>query len=119
LACLAQISCPPYSSIPILGSVYVGKDLRTGKEVALKVEHHEGSHSNLLREYEIYKDVAGCTGISKAYWYGKEGPYNVMVIDRYDLSLDVMVKQGGLSLHTVVSFASQMVSSCSNILYCA
>jgi serine/threonine protein kinase len=118
LASLAQISCPPYSSIPILGSVYVGKDLRTGKEVALKVERHEGSDSNLLREYEVYKDIAGCAGISKAYWYGKEGPYNVMVIDRYEISLDVMVRQGALSLDTVISFASQMVSSCSNIPDC-
>ena len=77
----------------------------------MKVEHQEGSHSDLYHEYEIYKDLAGCPGISRAYWYGIEGPYNVMVIDRYRLSLDEMVNQATLDPHTVVSFASQMVST--------
>lgn len=99
----------------LLGSVYCGKDVKTGKEVALKVERHEGSHSDLFREYNVYKDVGGCVGISRVYWYGQEGPCNVMVIDRYDLSLDDMVRQGGVDLRTVVSFAGQMVSTCPNI----
>jgi hypothetical protein len=82
----------------------------------LKVERHQGSHSNLSHEYEIYKEISGCPGIPKAYWYGSEGPYNVMVINRYDLSLDDMVRQVPLDLPTVVSFADQMVSICPNIL---
>jgi hypothetical protein len=99
----------------LLGSVYLGKDVKKGKEVALKVERHEGFQSDLFREYNIYKDVAGCTGISRVYWYGQEGPCNVMVIDRYELSLDDMVRQGAVDLHTIVSFAGQMVSTCPNI----
>ena len=97
----------------MLGRVYFGRDLETGMEVALKVERREGSDFNLRHEYEVYKELAGCVGISNAYWYGTEGPYNVMVIDRHEVSLDVMVKRGDLSFHT---YASQMVRSCSNIL---
>ena len=65
----------------MIDSVYVGRNIRTGKEVALKVEHCEGSDI-LDHEYQIYKDLAGCPGISRAYWYGVEGPYNVIVMDR-------------------------------------
>lgn len=79
----------------------------------MKVERREGSDFNLRHEYEVYKELVGCVGISNAYWYGTEGPYNVMVIDRHEVSLDVMVKRGDLSFHT---YASQMVRSCSNIL---
>jgi serine/threonine protein kinase len=93
----------------MIGSVYLGKDIKTAKEIALKVEHHEGSQS-LYHEYQIYKDLVGCPGISRAYWYGIEGPYNVMVIDRYKLSLDSMVRQAALDPQTAASFASQMVS---------
>ena len=93
----------------MIGSVYVGKDIKTAKEVALKVERHEGFQS-LYHEYQIYKDLVGCPGISRAYWYGIEGPYNVMVIDRYKLSLDSMVRQAALDPQTAASFASQMVS---------
>jgi casein kinase I family protein HRR25 len=95
---------------PMIGSVYLGKDVRTGREVALKVERHQGSDSDLFHEFKIYKDINGCPGIPKAYWYGTEGPYNVMVMNRYELSLDEMVSQGPLDLLTVVSFADQMVS---------
>lgn len=99
-----------YSPVSMLGNVYLGKDLRTGKEVALKVELHDRSYSNLCHEYDIYKDIAGCPGIPRAYWCGTEGKYDVMVMDRYELSLDDMVRQSTLDIHTVVSFAGQMVS---------
>jgi len=93
----------------MLGSVYLGKDIRTGKAVALKIERHEGSNSDLLHEYKIYKDIAGCPGVSRVYWYGTEGMFNIMVIDRYELSLDHLVGQAPLDLHTAASFADQMV----------
>lgn len=104
------------------GSVYLGKDIKRGKEVALKVERHRGSHSDesdLFHEYEIYKEINGCQGISKVYWYGSEGPYNVMVMNRYDYSLDDMVRRVPPDLPTIVSFAGQMVSFCPMILMSA
>ena len=93
----------------MLGTVYLGKDIKTWKEVALKVERRQGSHSDLLREYRIYKDITGCPGVSEVYWYGSEGLYNVMVIDRYIRSLDSMIREAPLELRTAVSFADQMV----------
>lgn len=79
----------------------------------MKVERYEGFDSYLYQEYKIYKDIAGCVGISKAYWYAIEGSYSVMVIDRFDVSLDELVRRSDmLDMPTVVSFADQMVSTC-------
>lgn len=63
----------------------------------------------------IYKELAGCPGISRVYWYASEGPYNVLVIDRYRLSLDDMISQATLDPGTIASFASQMVSTFSKV----
>lgn len=89
----------------------------------MKVQRREGSHfddsdeSDLFHEYKVYKEIRGCQGIPKPYWYGSEGPYNVMVMNRYNLSLDEMVRGVPLDLLTVVSFsfAGQMVSLCPKI----
>jgi len=79
----------------------------------LKIERDEKYRSELHHEYQIYKDIAGCPGVSRAHWYGTEGAFNVLVIDRYELSLHDRVGQGPLELTTAVSFADQMVRICS------
>jgi len=79
--------------------------------VALKVERYEGFDTDLFHEYEIYKDMTGCPGISKVYWYTIEGPFNVMVINRHEVSLDELVRGAPIDIQTVMSFADQMVSS--------
>ena len=79
--------------------------------MALKVERYEGFDTNLFHEYEIYKDMTDCPGISKVYWYTIEGPFNVMVIDCHDISLDELVRGAPIDIQTVMSFADQMVSS--------
>ena len=55
--------------------------------------------------------MTGCPGILKVYWYAIEGPFNVMVIDCFEVSLDELVRGTPIDSHTVVSFADQMVSS--------
>ena len=95
----------------MVGSVYLGKDLKTDKEVALKIERYEGFDADLYHEYKIYKDITGCPGISKAYWFVIEGPFSVMVIDRFEVSLDELVRKSPLDTGTVVSYAEQMVST--------
>jgi len=83
--------------------------------VVLKVEHYKGFNADLFHEYEIYKNMTGCPGISKVYWYTIEGPFNVMVIDRFEVSLDELARGAPIDIQTVVSFADQMVSSNLNI----
>ena len=83
--------------------------------MALKVECYKGFDTNLFHEYEIYKDISGCPGISKVYWYAIEVPFNVMVIDRFEVSLDELARGAPIDIQTVVSFADQMMSSNLNI----
>ena len=90
--------------------MYSEKDIQTGNEVALKVELQE-SETELHHEYKIYKALAHGPGIPKAYWCGVEGQYNVMVIDRSELSLEDIVRQAPIDRDKVVSFAHQMVST--------
>ena len=79
-------------------------------EVAMKFEHDNGFESDVVHEYKVYRDIAGCPGISRFHWCGVEAGYNVMVIDRFQQSLDELVRQAPLGLHTAASFAGQMVS---------
>ena len=50
--------------------MYSGKDIRTGKEVALKVARRSRCDSDLQHEYQIYKDIAGGPGIPRVFWCG-------------------------------------------------
>ena len=79
----------------------------------MKIKYSEGFDSKLCHEYKIYKDIIGGPGIPIAHWCGVEGPYNVMVINRFELSLEDLVnRQGPLDLQTVLFFTHQMVSTC-------
>ncbi|KAH9981768.1 kinase-like domain-containing protein [Russula vinacea] len=51
-----------------LGSVYLGKDIKTGGEVAVKIGHIGFSPSKLSHEHDVYKKIAGSTGISPIHW---------------------------------------------------
>jgi hypothetical protein len=64
-----------------IGSVYLGKDIMTEQDVALKLELTEDSNSNLVHEYSIYWAISGLPGIPKVHWYGREGPYHVIILD--------------------------------------
>ena len=77
-----------------LGSVYQGRDIRTGAEVALKIGCAGWSPSRLNHEYNMYTNIAGSTGTSSVLWYGKEGLYEVIVLEHLGNSLsDLMIKQ--------------------------
>ena len=98
------------SLIP-LGSVYLGRDIRTGAEVALKIGSAGGSPSRLNHEYNVYKNIAGSVGTSSVLWYGKEGLYEVIVLEHLGNSLDDLINNKRFDYGKVFSCASQMVCS--------
>ena len=63
------------------GEIFLGKNISTGEEVAIKLEKKRTSQPQLLRETKIYRALQGCTGIPNVYWYGVECDYNVMVLE--------------------------------------
>ena len=54
-----------YTFLNLLESVYLGKDIKTGVEVALKIGRVENSPSKLNHEYNVYTALAGSLGITK------------------------------------------------------
>jgi casein kinase 1 len=93
-----------------LGSVYLGKDIRTGAEVALKIGGTGQSPLRLKHEYTVYTSIAGSTGISPVLWYGKEGPYEVIVLNNLGKSLGDLVGEDQFDCGKVFLYASQMVT---------
>ena len=94
------------------GEIYAGTNVRTGEEVAIKLEPLKSKHPQLLYESKIYRVLHGGYGIPHAKWFGSEGDYNVLVIDKLGPSLEDLFNYCGkrFSLKTVLMLAEQMIA---------
>mmetsp|Transcript_34308 Transcript_34308/g.59791 ORF Transcript_34308/g.59791 Transcript_34308/m.59791 type:complete len:316 (+) Transcript_34308:112-1059(+) len=94
------------------GDIYIGTNVQTGDEVAIKLESIKSKHPQLLYESKLYKILAGGIGVPNVHWYGVEGDYNVMVIDLLGPSLEDLFSfcNRKFSLKTVLMLADQMVN---------
>jgi len=94
------------------GDIYIGTNVQSGEEVAIKLESIKSKHPQLLYESKLYKILAGGVGVPNVRWYGVEGDYNVMVIDLLGPSLEDLFSfcNRKLSLKTVLMLADQMVN---------
>eukprot|EP00968_Pinguiococcus_pyrenoidosus_P013923 scaffold1272_cov250-Pinguiococcus_pyrenoidosus.AAC.15 len=70
------------------GDIYLGTNLTSGEEVAIKLERVQTKHPQLIYEAKIYRILSGGMGIPNVRWYGSEGDYNVMVLDLLGPSLE-------------------------------
>lgn len=93
------------------GEVYMGKNMHTGENVAMKFEPIRAKTPKLMYEAKVYKVLSGCFGIPSVHWYGVDGDYNVMVIDLLGPSLEDMFQSCGreLSRRTLLLLADQMI----------
>lgn len=111
------------------GTVFLGTHNVAGKAVAIKLEpseprrrrrrhsdpdfqHHQGP-SPLVLESQIYKRLMGGPGVPWIMYSGKQGDYNVMVIDLLGPSLEDLFRMCNrcFSLKTVLLLADQLVRS--------
>ncbi|CAH8334721.1 unnamed protein product [Eruca vesicaria subsp. sativa] len=94
------------------GEIYLGTDIQTNEEVAIKLESVKTKHPQLLYESKLYKVLQGGTGVPSIKWYGVEGEYNVLVIDLLGPSLEDLFNfcSRKLSLKTVLMLADQMIN---------
>eukprot|EP00879_Flechtneria_rotunda_P000719 GHRR01000839.1.p1 GENE.GHRR01000839.1~~GHRR01000839.1.p1 ORF type:complete len:366 (+),score=123.64 GHRR01000839.1:102-1199(+) len=94
------------------GDIYLGTNIQTGEEVAIKLESVKTKHPQLLYESKLYKILQGGVGIPNVRWYGVEGDYNVMVIDLLGPSLEDLFNfcNRKFSLKTVLMLADQLLS---------
>ncbi|KNZ75498.1 Casein kinase I like protein [Termitomyces sp. J132] len=98
------------------GTVFLGVHTIAGKEVAIKLEpaitNKSGTNSPLRQESKIYKTLMGGTGVPWIMWSGRQGDYNVMVIDLLGPSLEDLFKMCNrhFSVKTVLLLADQLIS---------
>ncbi|PWA21926.1 hypothetical protein CCH79_00015666 [Gambusia affinis] len=94
------------------GDIYLGSNIATGEEVAIKLECVKTKHPQLHIESKFYKMMQGGVGIPSIKWCGAEGDYNVMVMELLGPSLEDLFNfcSRKFSLKTVLLLADQMIS---------
>ena len=94
------------------GEIYLGTNVVTGEEVAIKMEGIRARHPQLEYEARVYRSLAGGVGIPFVRWYGQEAEYNAMVIDLLGPSLEDLFNYCNrkFTLKTVLLLADQMIS---------
>ncbi|KAM0944725.1 putative protein kinase CK1-CK1 family [Dioscorea sansibarensis] len=94
------------------GEIYLGTNVQTNEEVAIKLENVKTKHPQLLYESKIYRILQGGTGIPNVRWFGVESDYNVLVMDLLGPSLEDLFNfcSRKLSLKTVLMLADQMIN---------
>lgn len=94
------------------GDIYIGTNVQTGEEVAIKLESLRSKHPQLLYESKLYKVLAGGVGVPQVYWYGVNGDYSAMVIDLLGPSLEDLFTFccRKFSLKTVLMIVDQMIT---------
>lgn len=96
------------------GDIYLGTDVSTGnnEEVAIKMESIRSRHPQLMYESKVLRILQSVVGITKVWWFGTEGDYNIMVIDLLGPSLEDLFTHCSrqFSLKTVLMLAEQMLS---------
>eukprot|EP01133_Synstelium_polycarpum_P015914 gene15914-18918_t len=93
------------------GEIYLGTNIVTNEEVAIKLEPAKAAHPQLLFESKLYKIFAGGIGIPSVKWFGFDGDYNIMVMDLLGPSLEDLFNYCGrkFSLKTVLMLGDQMI----------
>ncbi|PLW29017.1 hypothetical protein PCANC_24923 [Puccinia coronata f. sp. avenae] len=92
------------------GEIYLGVDLKTNEEVAIKVESVETTEPQLRNEAKVYSVLKGAVGFPSMRWIGIGSRYTALVLDLLGRSLDrQLCARGRFSLKTVLMLADQML----------
>ncbi|XP_017222333.1 casein kinase 1-like protein 10 isoform X1 [Daucus carota subsp. sativus] len=94
------------------GELYLGVNVQSGEEVAVKLEPAKTKHPQLHYESKLYMYLHGGAGVPNLKWYGVEGEYNAMVIDLLGPSLEDLFNYCNrkLMLKTVLMLADQLIT---------
>ncbi|KAJ0937885.1 putative protein kinase CK1-CK1 family [Helianthus annuus] len=94
------------------GELYLGVNLQSKEEVAVKLESVKTKHPQLHYEAKLYMLLQGGTGVPHLKWIGVEGEYNAMVIDLLGPSLEDLFNYCNrkFTLKTVLMLADQLIN---------
>ncbi|KAI8891262.1 kinase-like protein [Backusella circina FSU 941] len=94
------------------GEIYLGTNIMSGEDIAVKLESIRAAHPQLEYEARVYKTLAGGVGIPFVRWYGREGDFNVFVMDLLGPSMEDLFNycKRRFTLKTVLLLADQLLS---------
>jgi len=94
------------------GRIYSGTDLQTGDAVAVKIEPVACKYPQLVYEARVYMRLGAKRGIPHMYFVGREGDYNVLVMQRLGPNLEELFTRCNrrFSLSTVLLLADKMLA---------
>ena len=112
------------------GDIYLGVNINSGEEVAVKLESQKAKHPQLLYETKVYRILSGGVGIPRIRWFGHypsggvgvhghvdrleriDKDYNVLVMDLLGPSLEDLFNfcSRKFTLKTTLMLADQMVA---------
>uniref|UniRef100_A0A095A5K4 non-specific serine/threonine protein kinase n=1 Tax=Schistosoma haematobium TaxID=6185 RepID=A0A095A5K4_SCHHA len=96
------------------GSIFLGVNIVTGEEVAIKMERVRTRHCQLYFESKVYRVLRETPGIPRIQFYGLDGVrnlYHAMVIELLGPSLEDLFTFCGrrFTMKTVLMLADQML----------
>ena len=93
------------------GRLYQGISMKTGEDVAIKMERLDCESPMLSYESKLLEKFQGNTGFSQMHWHGVEGDYTVLVMDILGPSLEDLFQfcNRKFSLKTVLWIASELI----------
>ncbi|KAG6901860.1 casein kinase I [Termitomyces sp. Mi166 len=108
----SSVSLPSSHEALYAGDIYLGINIISGEEVAIKLESVKAKHPQLEYESKVYKTLAGGVGVPFVRWFGTECDYNAMVLDLLGPSLEDLFNfcNRKFSLKTVLLLADQLIS---------
>jgi casein kinase 1 delta/casein kinase I family protein HRR25 len=96
---------------------WVGTDLQSGEEVAIKLTYVRDNPEVLRGEKDTYEALSGGVGIPQVRWFGQECDFYVLVHDLLGPSLEDLFNYCGrrFSLKTILLIADQAISRIESI----
>jgi serine/threonine protein kinase len=92
------------------GKIYKGRNIRTGENVAIKVEPIANQTKLLKNETKIYQYLASGDGIPQIKWFGVDAVNNYMVVNLLgDSLLTLKEKYNTFSLKVVLQLGKQIL----------
>ena len=88
----------------------------------MKAELSEERLSRLDHEHKVYQAISGSIGVPQLYWYGREGIYNILVIERLGNTLEELKQGNKLDTDSIFYYGGQMVrdpvgTSCTQLYF--
>ncbi|PLW44044.1 hypothetical protein PCASD_04843 [Puccinia coronata f. sp. avenae] len=99
------------SSLPLFREVYIGRNVQTGEDVAIKLESAKVAYPLLGYEAHVYRNLSDLMGIPSLRWYGNHHGYNALVLDILGPSLEDLFNfcNRKFSLKTVLQISEQLL----------